>query len=255
MSFLEENAKKEGVVTTDSGLQYKVLKSGDGKTPSLTDVVLVHYEGKLTNGHVFDSSIARGNPIEFSLDRVIAGWTEVLQLMKEGDEWEAYIPSNLAYGKAGAGGDIGPNEDLVFKINLLSVKDFEPVTITDKAVEEIKKSLDESYDNPEEYVLRVGVRGGGCSGFEYALGFVKKEELAETDVEQEAGDFKFMLDSKSRPYLAGTEIGYQNDLEGRGFVFNNPQAKRSCGCGSSFSAGDSPSGGGCSSGGCGTGCG
>ena len=122
--FLAANAKKEGVKTTPSGLQYKVLKSGkpDGKTPKATDTVKVHYHGTLIDGTVFDSSVQRGEPATFGVDQVIPGWTEVLQLMKEGDKWQVYIPSKLAYGPRGAGQQIGPNSTLIFDVELLSVE-------------------------------------------------------------------------------------------------------------------------------------
>ena len=120
-AFLAENAKKEGVKQTDSGLQYKVLKEGTGKSPKATDVVEVNYEGKLIDGTVFDSSDERGEPIEFPLNQVIAGWTEGLQLMKEGGKYEFYIPSDIAYGEAGNAG-IEPNSTLIFTVELLKVK-------------------------------------------------------------------------------------------------------------------------------------
>lgn len=120
--FLEDNAKKEGVVTTPSGLQYKVLVEGTGKSPKATDTVLVHYAGTLIDGREFDSSYRRNAPIEFPLNRVIAGWTEGVQLMKEGAKFRFFIPSKLAYGARGAGRDIGPNEALIFEVELLQVK-------------------------------------------------------------------------------------------------------------------------------------
>lgn len=120
--FLEDNAKKEGVVTTPSGLQYKVLVEGTGKSPKATDTVLVHYAGTLIDGREFDSSYRRNAPIEFPLNRVIAGWTEGVQLMKEGAKFRFFIPSKLAYGPRGAGRDIGPNEALIFEVELLQVK-------------------------------------------------------------------------------------------------------------------------------------
>ncbi|MDX2374765.1 FKBP-type peptidyl-prolyl cis-trans isomerase [Psychrobacter sp. PP-21] len=120
-AYLAENAKKEGVKQTESGLQYKVLKEGTGKSPKATDVVEVNYEGKLIDGTVFDSSYERGEPIEFPLNQVIAGWTEGLQLMKEGGKYEFYIPSDIAYGEAGNAG-IEPNSTLIFTVELLSVK-------------------------------------------------------------------------------------------------------------------------------------
>ena len=120
-AFLAENAKKEGVKQTESGLQYKVIKAGTGKSPKATDVVEVNYEGKLLDGTVFDSSYERGEPIEFPLNQVIAGWTEGLQLMKEGGKYEFYIPSDIAYGEAGNAG-IEPNSTLIFTVELLKVK-------------------------------------------------------------------------------------------------------------------------------------
>lgn len=123
IKFLEENAKKEGVITTPSGLQYKVLVEGTGKSPKASDVVVVHYRGTLINGMEFDSSYERREPAEFPLNRVIKGWTEGVQLMKEGAKYEFYIPSNLAYGSRGAGPDIGPDETLIFEVELLKVWD------------------------------------------------------------------------------------------------------------------------------------
>lgn len=120
-NYLAENAKKEGVQTTASGLQYKVLTAGTGQSPAATDTVEVNYEGKLIDGTVFDSSYERGEPIEFPLNQVIAGWTEGVQLMKEGGKYEFYIPSDLAYGEAGNQG-IEPNSTLIFTVELLSVK-------------------------------------------------------------------------------------------------------------------------------------
>lgn len=120
--FLADNKKKEGVKTTASGLQYKVIKDGTGKTPKATDTVKTHYRGTLINGTEFDSSYKRGEPAEFPVNGVIKGWTEALQLMKEGAKWQLFIPSELAYGERGAGKDIGPNSTLIFDIELLSVK-------------------------------------------------------------------------------------------------------------------------------------
>ena len=120
-AFLAENKEKEGITTTESGLQYKVMTEGSGNKPTAADTVQVHYEGKLLDGTVFDSSYARGEPAQFPVGGVIAGWTEVLQLMPEGSTWEVYIPSNLAYGERGAGGDIGPNEMLIFKVELIKI--------------------------------------------------------------------------------------------------------------------------------------
>jgi len=121
--FLKENAKKEGVKTLPSGLQYKVIKEGEGKSPKATDTVSVHYRGTLLDGTEFDSSIKRGEPAEFPVNGVIKGWTEALQLMKQGAKWMLYIPANLAYGARGTpGGPIGPNETLIFEVELLKVK-------------------------------------------------------------------------------------------------------------------------------------
>jgi FKBP-type peptidyl-prolyl cis-trans isomerase FklB len=121
-AFLEENAKKEGVKTTDSGLQYKVIEAGKGTSPKATDVVSVHYKGTLPDGKEFDSSYKRGQPAEFPVNGVIPGWTEALQLMKPGAKYQLFIPPDLAYGAQGAGQDIGPNQALVFEVELLEVK-------------------------------------------------------------------------------------------------------------------------------------
>ena len=119
--FLADNAKQEGVTVLPSGLQYKVIKEGTGRQPKATDKVKCHYEGTLTNGKKFDSSYDRNEPAVFGLNQVIAGWTEALQLMQEGSEWELYIPYNLAYGEAGAPGAIPPYAALVFKVELIEV--------------------------------------------------------------------------------------------------------------------------------------
>jgi FKBP-type peptidyl-prolyl cis-trans isomerase FklB len=121
-AFLAANAKKPGVVTRPSGLQYKIIKDGTGKSPSKTDVVSTHYRGTSIDGREFDSSYSRNEPAEFGVNQVIAGWTEALQLMKVGSKWELYIPSNLAYGPRGAGGAIGPDETLVFEVELLAIR-------------------------------------------------------------------------------------------------------------------------------------
>jgi len=121
-AFLSENKKKEGVKTLPSGLQYKVIKEGTGKTPKAEDTVVTNYRGTLIDGTEFDSSLKRGQPATFPVKGVIPGWTEALQLMKEGSKWELFIPSNLAYGERGAGGVIGPNATLIFEIELISVK-------------------------------------------------------------------------------------------------------------------------------------
>ena len=120
--FLKENAGKPGVNKTSSGLQYKVLREGSGKSPKATDIVVVNYRGTFINGKEFDSSYKSGKPIEFPLNRVIPGWTEGVQLMKEGAKYEFFIPPDLAYGSRGAGGVIGPDETLIFEVELLQVK-------------------------------------------------------------------------------------------------------------------------------------
>ncbi len=119
--FLEENAKKEGVVTTASGLQYKVIREGDGPKPTAADEVEVHYRGTLIDGTEFDSSYKRGQPLTFPLSRVIAGWTEGVQRMPIGSKYEFYIPYNLAYGEKGAGGLIPPFAALIFEVELLRI--------------------------------------------------------------------------------------------------------------------------------------
>jgi FKBP-type peptidyl-prolyl cis-trans isomerase len=122
-AFLAENGKKTGIVTTASGLQYEVLTKGTGtKSPSASDLVEVNYEGKLLDGTIFDSSYKRGESISFPLNRVIAGWTEGLQLMTEGAKHRLYIPSDLAYGSRGAGRDIGANATLIFDVELIKIK-------------------------------------------------------------------------------------------------------------------------------------
>lgn len=120
--FLEENGKKEGVVTLPSGLQYEVLTEGNGKKPKATDQVVCHYEGRLINGKVFDSSYQRGESATFGLNQVIAGWTEGLQLMQEGAKYRFYIPYALGYGDRGAGRSIPPYATLIFDVELIEVK-------------------------------------------------------------------------------------------------------------------------------------
>ena len=120
--FLAANAKEEGVVVTASGLQYKILTPGTGASPKPSDTVKVHYHGTLLNGKVFDSSVKRGEPIEFPVTGVIKGWVEALQLMKVGAKWKLFIPSDLAYGPNPRPGPIGPNDTLIFEVELLGIK-------------------------------------------------------------------------------------------------------------------------------------
>ncbi|HHT29376.1 MULTISPECIES: FKBP-type peptidyl-prolyl cis-trans isomerase [Petrimonas] len=120
--FLEENKKKPGVVTLPSGLQYEVLKEGDGPKPKANEKVRCHYHGTLINGKVFDSSVERGQPAVFGVNQVIKGWVEALQLMSVGSKWKLYIPSELAYGSQGAGSSIEPNSTLIFDVELLGIE-------------------------------------------------------------------------------------------------------------------------------------
>jgi FKBP-type peptidyl-prolyl cis-trans isomerase FklB len=120
-AFLEKNKKMPGVVTTTSGLQYKILEYGDGPSPKREDKVKVNYEGRLVDGRIFDSSYKRNKPIEFELMNVIPGWTEALKLMHVGDKWEIYIPSELAYGDQKRSELIGPNSTLIFTVELLDI--------------------------------------------------------------------------------------------------------------------------------------
>jgi len=119
--FLAENAKREGVVTLPSGLQYEIITKGNGEKPILADKVTTHYHGTLINGTIFDSSVKRGQPASFPVNGVIKGWTEALQLMPVGSKWKLYVPSDLAYGEQGAGQTIGPNTTLIFEVELLSI--------------------------------------------------------------------------------------------------------------------------------------
>lgn len=121
-AFLAENKKKEGVVTLPSGLQYKIIKAGEGKKPVETDMVECQYRGTFINGKEFDSSYNTGKPAVFKLSGVIAGWTEALKLMPVGSKWQLFIPSKLAYGERGAGNQIGPNETLIFDVELIAIK-------------------------------------------------------------------------------------------------------------------------------------
>ena len=119
--FLEENSKKEGVITLASGLQYEVITNGSGDKPKLEDNVTTHYHGTLIDGTVFDSSVDRGEPASFPVGGVIKGWTEALQLMSVGSKWKLYVPYDLAYGERGAGPQIGPYSTLIFEVELLSI--------------------------------------------------------------------------------------------------------------------------------------
>ncbi len=119
--FLEENAKKDGVTVLESGLQYTVITAGDGEKPTKNSTVRTHYHGTLIDGTVFDSSVNRGQPAEFPVSGVIAGWTEALQLMPVGSKWRLFVPYNLAYGERGAGGAIGPYATLIFEVELLAI--------------------------------------------------------------------------------------------------------------------------------------
>ena len=122
VAFLAENKKKEGIQTLPSGLQYKIIKSGNGKRPQKTDMVTTHYRGTFINGTEFDSSYRRGKPATFPVNGVIPGWTEALQLMDEGAKWQIFLPPHLAYGERGAGREIGPHAVLVFEIELISIQ-------------------------------------------------------------------------------------------------------------------------------------
>lgn len=121
-NFLAENAKRPEVKMTATGLQYEIVKEGDGPTPNRGDRVTVHYTGKLIDGTVFDSSVERGEPATFGVTQVIPGWVEALQMMKTGSQWRLYIPSKLAYGPNGAGGVIGPNATLIFDVELIKIE-------------------------------------------------------------------------------------------------------------------------------------
>ena len=118
--FLAENAKKSGVKSLQGGIQYKVITEGKGSSPTENDMITAHYRGKLINGKEFDSSYSRGNPLEFQMSNVIKGWGVALKAMKPGSKWEVYIPADMAYGKRGAGAAIGPNETLIFTIELIT---------------------------------------------------------------------------------------------------------------------------------------
>ena len=121
-AFMEENAKKEGVVTLPSGLQYEIITEGNGAQPKAKDTVKCHYHGTTIKGDVFDSSVKRGTPASFPLNRVISGWTEALQLMPVGSKWRLFLPPNLAYGEEQISKEIGPNSTLIFEVELLGIK-------------------------------------------------------------------------------------------------------------------------------------
>lgn len=121
-AFLEKNSKAEGVTVLENGLQYKVINTGNGKQPAVTDTVKVHYHGTLIDGTVFDSSVERGEPTSFPLDGVIAGFREAITRMHVGDKWRVFVPSDMAYGERGAGASIGPNEALIFEVELLDIE-------------------------------------------------------------------------------------------------------------------------------------
>ena len=120
-AFLAENAKREGVISLESGLQYEILTEGNGQMPTINDKITAHYHGTLIDGTVFDSSVDRGEPASFPVNGVIAGWTEALQIMPVGSKWKLYVPSDLAYGERGAGQIIGPYSTLIFEVELLSI--------------------------------------------------------------------------------------------------------------------------------------
>jgi len=122
LKFLAENKTKDGVITISNGLQYKVITEGSGDKPTIKDTVKCHYEGRLIDGTIFDSSYKGKKPLEFPVYGVIGGWIQALQMMNVGSLWELYLPTELAYGRQGAGRDIGPNEALVFKVELLQIK-------------------------------------------------------------------------------------------------------------------------------------
>jgi FKBP-type peptidyl-prolyl cis-trans isomerase FklB len=121
LAFLAENAKRDSVVSLESGLQYEVISMGDGPKPGSTQTVTCHYHGTTIDGRVFDSSVQRGQPASFPLNRVISGWTEALQLMPVGSKWKLYLPPHLAYGEQQAGPMIGPNSTLIFEVELLGI--------------------------------------------------------------------------------------------------------------------------------------
>ncbi len=122
LDFLAENAQREGVVTLESGLQYEIIVAGDGPKPGATQTVTCHYHGTVIDGRVFDSSVKRGQPASFPLNRVISGWTEALQLMGVGSKWRLFLPPHLAYGDRQVSAEIGPNSTLIFEVELLKIE-------------------------------------------------------------------------------------------------------------------------------------
>jgi FKBP-type peptidyl-prolyl cis-trans isomerase len=140
-AFLAENAKKEGVISLPSGLQYKVITPGTGKTPKVTDEVTTHYRGTLIDGTEFDSSYKRGESTKFTVGKVVAGWQEALQLMKEGAKWQLFIPAKLAYKDKAPGGKIGPNATLIFELELISVSDSTEQEMVSEKSQPDKKSV------------------------------------------------------------------------------------------------------------------
>ncbi|NVJ98805.1 MAG: FKBP-type peptidyl-prolyl cis-trans isomerase [Alphaproteobacteria bacterium] len=155
LEYLEANKAKEGVIVTESGLQYRVIESGEGKSPSAADYVTVHYAGRLIDGSEFDSSYKRGEPATFPAGRLIPGWTEALQLMKEGDKWELAIPADIGYGDSGAGGVIPGNATLVFDVELIEVLTMEQVQ--QKAEEMAMKHKTEQLAFLEENAKKDGI--------------------------------------------------------------------------------------------------
>lgn len=153
-TYLEENAKKDGVITTQSGLQYRVITAGTGATPTMEDVVSAHYAGRLIDGTEFDSSYKRDEPIEFPVGRVIPGWVEALQLMKVGDKWELTIPAELGYGDQGAGEDIPGGATLIFEMELLKVTSYE-----DLLAAHIKRQTDFLDENAKKDGVKITESG------------------------------------------------------------------------------------------------
>jgi FKBP-type peptidyl-prolyl cis-trans isomerase FklB len=171
LAFLKANAAKEGVVSLPSGVQYKVLKKGSGNHhPTVNSPCETHYEGKLITGKVFDSSYARGSPTTFAPNQVIKGWTEIMQLMVEGDQWEVYIPSDKAYGDSGSGADIKGGDTLIFKMEIITIKGDKVAAFTcdpktqegcnDKEKKYIQKKSDKTADQLAKEVERLSKMKG-----------------------------------------------------------------------------------------------